>query len=103
MILGVGQRLLPILGHTLLPWPRLVLPTFLLIALGNLLRVLTEMATPLSAFAFRAMPFSAVLELSALALFTANAVRTFGPTQTDSWDPRHKRGEGCRGDHRPHQ
>jgi NnrS protein len=79
LILGVGQRLLPILGHTLLPWPRLVLPTFLLIAVGNLLRVLTEFATPLSATAFALMPFSAVLELSALTLFTANALRTLWP------------------------
>ncbi|HEY7311478.1 MAG TPA: NnrS family protein [Gemmataceae bacterium] len=79
LILGVGQRLLPILGHTLLPWPRLVLPTFLLIAAGNLLRVLTEMATELSTTAFTLMPFSAVLELLALLLFTANALRTLWP------------------------
>jgi hypothetical protein len=79
LILGVGQRLLPILGHTLLPWPRLVLPTFVLIAVGNLLRVLTELATPVSTAAFALMPLSAVLELSALALFTANALRTLWP------------------------
>jgi hypothetical protein len=79
LILGVGQRLLPILGHTLLPWQRLVLPTFLLIAVGNLLRVLTELATPLSTTAFFLMPFSAVFELSALALFAANAQRTLWP------------------------
>jgi hypothetical protein len=79
LILGVGQRLLPVLGHTLLPWPRLVLPTFLLIAAGNLLRVLTEMATSASPAAFAVMPLSAVLELSALALFTANALRTLWP------------------------
>jgi uncharacterized protein involved in response to NO len=79
LILGVGQRLLPILGHTLLPWPRLVLPTFLLIALGNVLRVLTEFAATLSAAAFVLMPFSAVLELTALALFAANALRTLWP------------------------
>jgi hypothetical protein len=79
LILGVGQRLLPILGHTLLPWPRLVLPIFLLIAVGNLLRVLTELATPVSTVAFALMPLSAVLELSALALFTASALRTLWP------------------------
>ncbi len=79
LILGVGQRLLPILGHTLLPWPRLVLPTFVLIAVGNLLRVLTEFATPLSAVAFALMPFSAALELAALTLFAANALRTLWP------------------------
>jgi hypothetical protein len=79
LILGVAQRLLPILGHTLLPWPRLVVPTLLLIAAGNLLRVLTELATPLGAAAFALMPFSAVLELAALALFAANALRTLWP------------------------
>lgn len=79
LILGVGQRLLPILAHTLLPWSRLVLPTFLLIAVGNLLRVLTELATLVSTAAFPIMPFSAVLELSALALFSANALRTLWP------------------------
>jgi hypothetical protein len=79
LILGVGQRLLPILGHTLLAWPRLVLPTLLLIAAGNLLRVLTEMAAPRIPAAFALMPFSSLLELSALALFTANALRTMWP------------------------
>lgn len=79
LILGVGQRLLPILGHTLLPWPQLVLPTFVLIAAGNFLRVLTELAAPHSAAAFTIMPYSALLELSALGLFTANAVRTLWP------------------------
>jgi uncharacterized protein involved in response to NO len=79
LILGVAQRLLPILGHTLLPWPRLVLPTFWLIAVGNLLRVLTELLTSVSPAAFVLMPISAVLELSALTLFTANALRTLWP------------------------
>jgi NnrS protein len=79
LILGVAQRLLPILGHTLLPWPGLVVPTLLLIASGNLLRVLTELATPLGAAAFALMPFSAVLELTALVLFAANALRTLWP------------------------
>ncbi len=79
LILGVGQRLLPVLGHTLLPWPRLVLPTFLLIGFGNLLRVLAELATLVSPPAFAIMPWSAVLELAALLLFTANALRTLWP------------------------
>jgi hypothetical protein len=45
LIMGVAQRLLPILGHTLLAWPRLVVPTFLLIGIGSVLRVTTELAT----------------------------------------------------------
>lgn len=79
LILGVGQRLIPVLGHTLLPWPGLVLPTFLLIAVGNLWRVVTEILTPISPVAFRLMPYSSVLELTALTLFTANALRTLWP------------------------
>jgi hypothetical protein len=81
LILGVGQRILPILGHTLLPWPRLVLPILILIGLGNLLRVVTELATPVSTAAFALMPLSAILELSALSLFTANALRTLWPAR----------------------
>jgi len=79
LILGVAQRLVPILEHTLLAWPRLVAPIFVLIATGNLLRVSTEMATLFAAPAFVLMPFSALLELAALALFAANIVRTFWP------------------------
>ncbi len=47
LILGVGQRLLPILGQTLLPWSRLVLPTFLLLGVGNFLRVATDQSNSL--------------------------------------------------------
>jgi hypothetical protein len=79
LILGVGQRLLPILEHTLLAWPQLVGPIFFLIAVGNLLRVAAEMATLFTAPAFAVMPLSALLELTALTLFTANVVRTFWP------------------------
>ncbi len=79
LILGVGQRLLPSLGHTLLPWPRLVLPTFMLIATGNLVRVTTELAASWSPAAFALMPLSALLEMSALVLFTANALRALWP------------------------
>lgn len=79
LILGVGQRLLPILQHTLLAWPRLVAPIFVLIATGNLLRVATELATPSFAPAFWVMPLSSILELAALALFTINVVWTLWP------------------------
>jgi hypothetical protein len=79
LILGVGQRLLPVLGHTLLAWPRLVAPTFLLIATGNLWRVLAELTTPLGTAAFALLPWSSLLELTALGLFSANALRTMWP------------------------
>jgi hypothetical protein len=79
LILGVAQRLVPILGHTLLAWPRLAIPIFGLIAAGSLLRVLTEAATPVYPIAFRLMPLSAVLELVALLLFAANILCTLWP------------------------
>ena len=79
LILGVGQRLLPILGHDLLAWPRLVVPIFVLIAAGNALRVAAELATLAWPIAFRILPASAVLELTALALFAANIFRTLWP------------------------
>lgn len=79
LILGVGQRLLPILGHRLLPYPRLVLPIFVLIAVGNFFRVLTEFAAAWSAVAFALMPISSMLEFAALVLFAINALRTLWP------------------------
>jgi len=79
LIMGVAQRLLPILSHDLLAWPRLVGPILILIGVGNALRVTTELATMAWPVAFWIMPFSALLELSALALFAANALRALWP------------------------
>lgn len=79
LILGVGQRLLPILSHDLLAWPRLVVPIFVLIAAGNALRVAGELATLAWPAVFRVLPVSAILELTALALFAANIARTLWP------------------------
>lgn len=79
LILGVAQRLLPVLGQTLLAWPALVRPIFVFIAIGNLLRVTTELATSSWMLAYRIMPFSALFELTALALFGANCLRTLWP------------------------
>lgn len=79
LILGVGQRLLPILGQTLLAWPRLVKPIFFLVQSGCLLRVASELATAIWPTAYAVMPYSAPLELTALTLFAANALRTLWP------------------------
>jgi hypothetical protein len=79
LILGMGQRLLPILSHDLLAWPRLVVPIFVFIATGNALRVVAELDTLAGPLAFRILPASAVLELTALALFAANLLRTLWP------------------------
>lgn len=76
LILGVGQRLMPVLDHTLLGIPRLILPIFVLIATGNLLRVVTELATLRAPAAYQAMPVSALLEWSALLMFSVNLVAT---------------------------
>jgi hypothetical protein len=79
LILGVAQRLIPVLEHTPLAMPRLVAPTFYLIATGNLVRVASELAAAWSTSAFRVMPLSALLELGALTLFSVNIVRTIWP------------------------
>src|SRR5262249_34045292 len=58
---------------------QLVLPTLALIAVGNALRVRTESETLVSATAFAFMPLSALFEVSALALFSANVLRILWP------------------------
>ena len=45
LILGVGQRFLPVLEHTILRRQGFVAPILILIAAGNLLRVTFELAT----------------------------------------------------------
>lgn len=79
LILGVAQRLMPVLGQTLLAWPQLVRPIFVLIVVGNLWRVASELATVAWPIAYRIMPVSALFELAALALFAANCLRTLWP------------------------
>jgi hypothetical protein len=79
LILGVGQRIVPILSHDLLAWPGLVVPIFVCIAVGNALRVATELASLAWPIVFRVMPISAVFEITALGLFTANILRTLWP------------------------
>lgn len=76
LILGVGQRLVPILDHTVLPMPRLTVAILVLIGIGNLLRVASELAILLTPAAFLVMPYSALLEWSALLLFAINVTAT---------------------------
>ncbi len=80
LIMGVGQRLLPVLDRKVLPMPRLILPILALIAIGNLFRVLSELATIAMPAAFRAMPYSAVFEWLALVLFTVSCLATMYST-----------------------
>lgn len=81
VMLGVAQRLLPVLGNTRLAFPHLLMPIFLLLAAGNLLRVVSEVATLWWPPAFAVMPVSAALELTALALFAGVAWRTMWPAR----------------------
>jgi hypothetical protein len=76
LILGVGQRLLPVLDRTVLAMPALTVPILALIGVGNLLRVSSELATLLTPAAFRVMPVSAGLEWLALLLFAINVTAT---------------------------
>jgi hypothetical protein len=76
LILGIGQRLLPVLDRTVLAQPRLVVPILGLIGVGNMIRVGTELATIVTPVAYGIMPLSAVLEWTALLLFALNAVAT---------------------------
>lgn len=76
LILGVGQRLIPVLDRTLLAMPGLTVPILIFIGLGNLWRVGAELAILLTPAAFHVMPLSAVLEWLALLLFAVNIIAT---------------------------
>lgn len=76
LILGVGQRMLPVLDRTVLAIPGATVPILLLIGIGNLLRVGTELTIVVTPVAFGVMPISALLEWSALLLFAVNMIAT---------------------------
>ena len=82
LIMGVGQRMLPVLDRTVLAMPRLVLPILVLIAVGNLLRVVSELSTVVTPAAFTAMPNSAIFEWFALVLFTISCIATMHHTDS---------------------
>ncbi|HEY3392057.1 MAG TPA: NnrS family protein [Lacipirellulaceae bacterium] len=76
LIMGVAQRLLPVLDRTVIAMPRLVLPILVLIGLGNLLRVAFELAIIATPAGFSPMRYSAIFEWLALVLFTISCVAT---------------------------
>jgi hypothetical protein len=77
MILGVGQRLLPIFIRQPLASNRLMLVSAALILVGNAGRVILELVTLGGwGWAFRLMGMSGVLELAALILFAINLALT---------------------------
>src|SRR5690606_17521952 len=77
LILGVGQRLLPVLEHSALRTPALVAPVLICIGAGNLWRVASQLATLRTPLAFWIMPVSAIFEWTALLLFTVSVLRQF--------------------------
>lgn len=87
LILGVGQRMIPVLDHTVLALPALTVPILLLVGVGNLARVGTELAILATPAAFPVMPASAVLEWTALLLFSVTVTATMFRR-----DPLHARG-----------
>lgn len=76
LILGVGQRMLPVFDRTVLALPGLVIPILVLIGVGNFFRVASELAILATPAAFRVMPFSAFLEWTALLLFAISVTAT---------------------------
>ncbi len=82
LILGVGQRLLPVLEHSALRTPALVAPILICIGAGNLWRVASQLATLRTPLAFWIMPVSAIFEWTALLLFTVSVLRQFARRRT---------------------
>lgn len=87
MIMGVAHRLVPILTHRPLVWPAGAIVVLLLVAVGNLLRVTTELATLRWEAAFGIMPASGLMEWLAGVIFAANiwwtmwAKESLGPSR----------------------
>ncbi len=80
MVFSVGQRVLPAFsGMRLLYSPRLMLAALLLLSFGCILRVSSEVLAyqGFAPWAWRWLPVSAVLELSAVTLFALNLACTF--------------------------
>lgn len=77
-MLGVGQRLLPILGGRPLARPAWANPILVLLSAGNLMRITTQVATAQWPVAYSILPLSSVLELLAIVLFAVSAWRTMG-------------------------
>lgn len=82
LILGVGQRLIPVLEHNVLRTPVLIAPILLCIGVGNLWRVTSQLATLQTPIGYWVMPVSAIFEWTALLLFTISVVRQFTRRQT---------------------
>jgi hypothetical protein len=80
MVFAIGQRVLPAFaGMRVLYSPRLMLVSLLLLNVGCLLRVSTEILAYENYWpaAWNALPWSAICELTAVTVFAANMLLTF--------------------------
>jgi hypothetical protein len=80
MVLAVGQRILPAFAGMRLLWsPRLMFLGLLLLTVGCTLRVTCEVLAyqGYAEWAWRVLPVSALVELAALSVFSANMLCTF--------------------------
>ncbi len=80
MVLAVGQRILPAFAGMRVLWsPRLMFAGLFLLTIGCSLRVSCEVLAyqGYAAWAWRVLPVSALVELTALSVFAANLVCTF--------------------------
>lgn len=80
MVLSVGQRILPAFAGMRLLWsPKLMFLGLALLATGCTLRVSCEVLAyqGYASWAWRALPLSALVELTALTVFTTNILGTF--------------------------
>ena len=80
MVLSVGQRILPAFAGMRLLWsPRLMFAGLFLLTIGCTLRVSCEVLAyqGYAAWAWSALPFSALFELAGLTVFAINILATF--------------------------
>jgi hypothetical protein len=80
MVFCIGQRILPAFGGArVLYSPRLMLLSLVAITLGCFLRVVSEIPAYEGywAAAWKMLPCSAIIELTAVSLFAANLFATF--------------------------
>ena len=80
MVLAVGQRILPAFAGMRLLWsPRLMFVSLFLLTLGCTLRVSCEVLAyqGYAEWAWRVLPVSALVELTALSVFATNLLCTF--------------------------
>ncbi len=84
-IVGIAYHVLPRFKNTELALPRLALPSIALLALGAVLRAITQPWADSGAMGWLLF-VSGVLELAGAATFTAVLVATLAPTQRKNYD-----------------